>query len=50
MESCIALLDNGAQINTITPKYISDHSFQMGSITDLLGAKVDCVRLGNAYM
>ena len=24
-ESCMALLDNGAQINTITPKYVSDH-------------------------
>ena len=45
----MALLDNGAQINTIMPKYISDHSLQMGLITDLLGAKVACVGLGNAY-
>ena len=28
-ESCMALFDNGTQINTITPKDISDHSFQM---------------------
>ena len=46
----MALLDNRAQINTITPKYASDHSLQMGQITDLLGAKVPCVGLGNAYM
>ena len=31
------------------PKYISDHSLQMGLITDLLGAKVTCMGLGNAY-
>ena len=44
------LLNNGAQINIIIPKYASDHSLQMGLITDLLGAKVTCVGLGNAYM
>ena len=31
------------------PKYISDDSLQMGSITDLLGTKVACVGLGNTY-
>ena len=46
----MVLLDNGAQINTIMPKYVSDHSLQMGLITDLLGAKVTCMGLGNAYM
>ena len=46
----MVLLDNGAQINTTIPKYISDHSLQMGPITDLLGAKVICIGLGNAYM
>ena len=45
----MALLDNGAQINTITSKYISDHSLPAGTITDLIGAKVTCMRLGNAY-
>ena len=45
----MALLDNGAQTNTIMPKYVSDHSLQMGSITNLLGAKVACMGLGNAY-
>ena len=49
-ESCMALLDNGAQINTIMPKYVSDHSLQMGPITNLLGAKVACMGLCNAYM
>ena len=42
-ESCMALLDNGTQISTIMPKYVSDHSLQMGLITILLGAKVACV-------
>ena len=45
----MALLDNGAQINIILPKYVCDHSLQMGPITNLLGAKVTCVGLGNAY-
>ena len=36
----MALLDNGAQINTIMPKYVSDNSLQMGPLTNLLGAKV----------
>ena len=45
----MALLDNGVQINAIMPKYVSDHSLQMGWITDLLGAKIICVGLGNAY-
>ena len=48
-ESCKALLDNGVQINTITPNYVKNHSLEMGQITDLIGAKVACVGLGNAY-
>ena len=48
-ESCMALLDNGAQINAITPKYVSDHSLLVGPITNLIGAKVTCVGLGNTY-
>ena len=46
----MTLLDNGAQINTIMPKYISDHSLHVGSITNLLGAKVVCIGLGNTNM
>ena len=38
------VLDNGAQIDTIMPKYVSDHSLQMGPITNLLGDKVDRVQ------
>ena len=45
----MALLDNGAQINTITLKYISDHSLQVGQINDLISAKVTCIGLGNVY-
>ena len=44
----MALLDNGAQINTITLKYVSDHLLQVGPITDLIGTKVTCLGLGNA--
>ena len=48
-ESCMALLDNGAQVNTIMLRYVSDHSLQVGPITDLIGSKVACVGLANAY-
>ena len=46
----MALLDNGTLITTIMPKYVNDHSLQMGPITNLLGAKVACIGLDNAYM
>ena len=45
----MALLDNGAQVNTIMPRYVSEHSLQVGLITDLMGSKVACMGLGNAY-
>ena len=48
-ESCMALLDNGVQVNTITPKYVKEHSLPMAPITDLMGSKVTCIGLGNAY-
>ena len=48
-ESCMTLLDNGAQVNTIMPKYVNKHSLQVGPNTDLMGSKVACVGLGNAY-
>ena len=31
------------------PRYVSNHSLQVGPITNLIGAKVACVGLGNAY-
>ena len=48
-QSCMALLDDGAQVNTIMPRYVRDDSLQVGPITDLMGSKVTCVGLGNAY-
>ena len=45
----MALLDNGAQVNTITPRYENEHSLQVGPISDLMGSKVTCMGLGNAY-
>ena len=48
-QSCMALLDNGAQVNTITPRYVKEHSLPVGPITDLMGSKVTCIGLGNAY-
>ena len=45
----MALLDNGAQMNTIMPNYVKDHSLEMGPITDLIGARVTCMGLGSAY-
>ena len=45
----MALLDNGVQINTIMPNYVKNHSLEMGLITDLIGTRVTCVGLGNAY-
>ena len=45
----MALLDNGAQVNTVTPRYVKECSLLVGPITDLMGAKVACIGLGNAY-
>ena len=45
----MALLDNGAQVNTVTPRYVNKHLLQVGPITDLMGSKVTCMGLGNAY-
>ena len=45
----MALLDNGTQVNTITLRYIKEHSLPVGLITDLMGSKVTCIGLGNAY-
>ena len=41
--SCMALLNNGVQINTITPSFIEEHSLKL----DLVGRCVTCVGLGN---
>ena len=48
-ESCTALLGNGAQINTIMPRSLSDHSLQVEPNTNHVGSKVTCIGLGNTY-
>ena len=48
-ESYMALIDNGVQVNTITPRYVKEHSLPVGPITDLMGSKVAGIGLGNAY-
>ena len=45
----MALLDNGVQVNTITPRYVQEHSLPVGPITDLMDSKVACIGLGNSY-
>ena len=45
----MALCDNSAQANTIMLRYVSNHSLQIGPITNLMGSKVACMGLGNAY-
>ena len=36
-ESCMALLDKGAQINTIMPSFVENHSIDVGPLSDLVG-------------
>ena len=48
-ESCMAFLDNGAHVNTITLRYVKEHFLPVGPITDLMGSKVACIGLGIAY-
>ena len=36
-ESYMALLDNSAQINTITLSFVKEHSFDVGPLLDLVG-------------
>ena len=35
-ESCMALLGNGAQINTIMPSFVKTHSLEVGPLSDLV--------------
>ena len=44
----MAFLDNGAQINTITPDFVKSCSLEVGPLSDLVGRWVACVGLGNA--
>ena len=45
----MALLDNGVQVNTMTLRYVQEHSILVGPITDLMASKVACMGLGNTY-
>ena len=45
----MALLNNGVQINTIMHSYAKSCSLEMGLITDLIGKRVACIGLGDAY-
>ena len=45
----MALLDNSVQVNTITLRYVKEHSLPVGPITNLVGSKVACIGLVNAY-
>ena len=45
----MAHLDKGTQVNTITLRYVNEHSLQVGPNTDLMGSKVASMGLGNAY-
>ena len=49
-ESCMALLDNGAQINTIMPGFVKNCSLDVGSLSDLVGRWVTCVGLGKTLL
>ena len=42
-ESCMALLDNGAQINMVTLSFVEEHSLEVGPLTDLMAGCVTCV-------
>ena len=44
----MALLDNGAQINTIMPEFIDKHSLDVGPLSDLISRRVTGIGLGNA--
>ena len=46
MGKAASLLDNGAQVNTIMPRYVQEHSLPVGLITNLMDSKVACVGLG----
>ena len=43
----MALLDNGTQINTITPEFIENHSLDVGPLSDLIDTWVTHIGLGN---
>ena len=43
------LLGNGSQINTIMPRFIENHSLDVGPLSDLMGRSIVCEGLGNTF-
>ena len=43
----MALLNNGAHINTVTPSFAEECFLDVGPLTDLMARQVTCVGLGN---
>ena len=48
-ESCMALLDNGTEINTIMPRCVKTHFLDVRSLSDLVGRWFTYVSLQNAF-
>ena len=48
-ESCMALFNNGVQINTIMPSFVETHSLEVRPLSDVVGRQVACVGLENAF-
>ena len=49
-EGCMALLDNGTQVNTITPEFIKTHCLAIGPLSDLVSRGVICAGMGNTSL
>ena len=43
----MAVLDSGAQINTITQGFVERHYLDVRPLSDLIGRHVTCIGLGN---
>ena len=48
-ESCMALLDNGMQINTIMLGFVETYSLDVGPLLDLVGGWITCIGLVNLF-
>ena len=48
MGELYGFLDNGTQINIITLGFTENHSLDIRPLSDLIGAWVACISLGNA--
>ena len=48
-ESCMALLDNGCQVNTVTPEFTEAHTLDVGLMSDLVKGRMSMVGLGGTH-